>query len=118
MLIASDRPRSIVEGFAKGTVPPRYEGGIGDAGVRALDTFKRGGGTIVCLNSSSDFAIEALHLPVKNASSRDYRAKTISASGSILEIVTDPSHLGDGGDAGSRARIRRRQPGLHDARRL
>src|SRR6185312_15434006 len=57
VLIASDRTRQIVDGFAKGTVPPRYEGGIGDAGVRALDTFVREGGTIVCLNSSSDFAI-------------------------------------------------------------
>src|ERR1019366_7310812 len=61
VLIASDRTRSIVDGFTKGTVPPRYEGGLGDPGARSLDTFVRGGGTIVCLNSSSDFAIEALH---------------------------------------------------------
>jgi hypothetical protein len=91
VLIASDRTRSIVEGFAKGTVPPRYEGGIGDSGVRALDAFVRGGGTIVCLNSSSDFAIEALHLPVKNVASGLPR-KDYFASGSILEIITDPSH--------------------------
>jgi hypothetical protein len=91
ILIASDRTRSIVEGFAKGTVPPRYEGGIGDAGIRALDTYVRGGGTIVCLNSSSDFAIDALHLPVKNVVSGLPR-KDYFASGSILEIVTDPSH--------------------------
>jgi hypothetical protein len=91
IFIASDRPRSIVDGFAKGTVPPRYEGGIGDAGVRALDLFVRGGGTIVCLNSSSDFAIDALHLPVKNVVSGLPR-KDYFASGSILEIITDPSH--------------------------
>lgn len=91
VFIASDRTRSIVDGFAKGTVPPRYEGGIGDAGVRALDTFVRGGGTIVCLNSSSDFAIDALHLPVKNVVSGLPR-KDYFASGSILEITTDPSH--------------------------
>ena len=91
VFIASDRARSIVEGFASGTVPPRYEGGIGDAGVRALDTFVREGGTIVCLNSSSDFAIDALHLPVKNVVSGLPR-KDYFASGSILEITTDPSH--------------------------
>jgi hypothetical protein len=91
VLIASDRPRTIIDGFTKGTVPPRYEGGIGDAGVRALDTFVRSGGTIVCLNSSSDFAIEALHLPVKNVVAGLPR-KDYFASGSILEIITDPSH--------------------------
>ena len=91
ILIASDRTRSIVEGFAKGTVPPRYEGGIGDAGIRALDTYVRGGGTIVCLNSSSDFAIDALHLPVKNVVTGLAR-KDYFASGSILEIITDPTH--------------------------
>jgi hypothetical protein len=91
VLIASDRARQIVDGFAKGTVPPRYEGGIGDAGVRSLDSFVREGGTIVCLNASSDFAIEALHLPVKNVVAGLAR-KDYFASGSILEITTDPSH--------------------------
>ena len=91
VLIASDRTRSIVDGFTKGTVPPRYEGGLGDPGARSLDTFVRGGGTIVCLNASSDFAIEALHLPVKNVVSGLAR-KDYFASGSILEIITDPSH--------------------------
>ncbi|MGH7655863.1 MAG: M14 family metallopeptidase, partial [Gemmatimonadaceae bacterium] len=91
VLIASDRPRTIIDGFAKGTVPPRYEGGIGDEGVRALDTFVREGGTIVCLNASSDFAIQALHLPVKNVVAGLPR-KDYFASGSILDIITDPSH--------------------------
>ncbi len=39
ILLASDSPRAITDGFAKGTVPPRYEGGLGDLGVRALDAF-------------------------------------------------------------------------------
>ena len=59
--------------------------------MRALDLFVRGGGTIVCLNSSSDFAIDALHLPVKNVVSGLPR-KDYFASGSILDIITDPSH--------------------------
>ena len=72
-------------------MPPRYEGGIGDAGVHALDAFVRAGGTMVTLNSSSDFAINSLHLPVKNVitglARRDY-----FSSGSILAITTNPSH--------------------------
>ncbi|MGH7670748.1 MAG: M14 family metallopeptidase, partial [Gemmatimonadaceae bacterium] len=91
ILIASDSPRSIMNGYAKGTVPPRYEGGLGDEGVRALDTFVRGGGTLVCLNSSADFAIDQLHLPVQNVVG-DLPRKEFFASGSILRVTTDPTH--------------------------
>ena len=91
ILVASDRPRSIMSGYAKGTVPPRYEGGLGDEGVRALDAFVRAGGTLVCLNSSADFAIEQLHLPVKNVVG-ELQRKDFFASGSILRVTADPAH--------------------------
>jgi hypothetical protein len=91
ILIASDSPRSILSGYAKGTVPPRYEGGLGDEGVRALDAFVSGGGTLVCLNSSADFAIDQLHLPVKDVVS-ELQRKDFFASGSILRVIADPAH--------------------------
>ncbi len=87
---ASDGARTILDGFAKGSVPPMYEGGIGEAGVRALDAFVRAGGTLVCLNRSTDLAIQQLHLPVTNAVARIDR-KDFFASGSILEVITDPA---------------------------
>ena len=90
ILITSDAPRTILEGFTSGNVPPRYEGGVGDAGVRALDAFVRNGGTLVCLNKSADFAIDALHLPVKDTV-RTLPRKDFFASGSILEVIVDPS---------------------------
>jgi len=91
ILMASDSPRSIINGYSAGTVPPRYSGGVGDAGTRALDAFVQGGGTLVCLNESADFAISALNLPVKNVVSGVAR-KDFFASGSILEVITDPAH--------------------------
>ena len=91
ILIASDSPRSIMNGYAKGSVPPRYEGGLGDEGVRALDAFVRGGGTLVCLNASAQFAIDQLHLPVKNVVG-DLPRKDFFASGSILRVTADPAH--------------------------
>ena len=66
ILLPDETSQLILEGFRPGTVPPRYEGGIGQTGVRNLETFVRKGGTLVCLNRSSDFAISALHLPVAN----------------------------------------------------
>jgi Zinc carboxypeptidase len=91
ILIASDSPRSIMDGYAHGTVPPRYEGGLGAVGVQALDDFVNAGGTLVTLNSSTQFAIDQLHLPVKNVVG-DLARKDFFASGSILRVTTDPAH--------------------------
>jgi len=88
ILFASDRARAIVDGFATGRVPPSIEGGLGDAGVRALDAFVRQGGTMVAINQSAIFAIDALHLPVKNVV-RGLASKDFFASGSILEVIVD-----------------------------
>ncbi len=91
ILLPAERPQSLLNGNAKGSVPPRYEGGIGVMGVRALDQFVRDGGTLVCLNNSSEFAIEQLHLPVKNVVAGIPRDEFF-VSGSVLEIIADPSH--------------------------
>jgi zinc carboxypeptidase len=91
VLLASIGSRAIAQGFAPGTVPPRYEGGLGDAGARALDAFVRDGGTLVALNQSAGYAIEALHLPVRNAVDT-VNPRRYFASGSILEVIVDPAH--------------------------
>ena len=90
ILFASDRARTIRDGFTKGRVPPSIEGGLGDAGVRALDEFVRRGGTMVAVNQGAIFAIDALHLPVRNVV-QALASKDFFASGSILEVITDPS---------------------------
>ncbi len=90
IVIADMSGSQITEGFAKGSVPPRYAGGISDAGVRALDEFVRSGGTLVTWNSSSLFAIEALHLPVKNVAAGVPRDEFFLA-GSIVAMMVDPS---------------------------
>jgi hypothetical protein len=91
IVLASDPPALLLDGYAQGTVPARYVGGIGRDGVGALDAFVRGGGTLVTLNQSSNFAIQQLGLPVRNvvagANRRDF-----FGNGSILEVITDPSH--------------------------
>jgi len=91
LVLASYGARTILEGNAEGSVPPRFAGGIGAEGVRALDEFVRSGGTLVCMNASSDFAIGALGLPVKNVVA-GLGSDRFSVSGSILEVIPDPSH--------------------------
>jgi Zinc carboxypeptidase len=91
LILADERPASIVDGFTPGSVPPRYEGGIAPRGVRAIDEFVRGGGTLVCLNRSSEFAIDRLQLPVASVTA-GLKRQEFFASGSILQVTTDPAH--------------------------
>ncbi|MCA9739639.1 MAG: M14 family metallopeptidase [Gemmatimonadota bacterium] len=83
--------RSIMEGFAPGSVPARYAGGLGPEGVRAVDAFVRAGGTLVTLNNSALWAIDQLHLPVRNVVA-DVESTDFFMSGSIVEMEVDPAH--------------------------
>ena len=91
IVLADMGANTILNGFAKGSVPARYAGGIGAEGVRALDEFVRSGGTLVAINNSSDFAIDQLRLPVENVA-RGLRRNDFFISGSILSMTVDPSH--------------------------
>jgi len=91
IVIADMSSSRIMNGFQKGSVPARYAGGLGAAGVRELDAFVRAGGTLVCLNGSSQFAIDELHLRVENVVSGLPRDEYFQ-SGSIVEMIVDPSH--------------------------
>ncbi|MEO8681318.1 MAG: M14 family zinc carboxypeptidase [Vicinamibacterales bacterium] len=88
VLLIADEARGLLDGYAPGAVPPQYEGGIGTDGVRAIDAFVRDGGTLVCLNRGSLFAIDQLHLPVKNAVA-GVRRNEFFTGGSVVEVEVD-----------------------------
>ena len=90
MLVIADEARGLMDGFATGVVPPQFAGGLGADGVREIDTFVRGGGALVTFNRGSLFAIEQLHLPVKNVVAGTKRQEFFTG-GSILEVQTDPT---------------------------
>jgi hypothetical protein len=90
VLLIADEGRGLMDGYQSGQVPPQYEGGIGTDGVRAIDAFVRDGGTLVCFNRGSLFAIDQLHLPVKNVLG-GLRRNEFFTGGSVLEIEVDPS---------------------------
>ncbi len=56
-----------------------------------MDAFVRQGGTLVCINNSSMFAIDEFHLPVRNVV-EDVGRSEFSQSGSILELEIDAYH--------------------------
>jgi hypothetical protein len=91
IVIADMGGGTILDGFETGSAPPRYAGGIGPEGVRELDAFVRGGGTLVTINGSSAVAMEQLHLPVRDVVA-DLERGEYFASGAIVELLVDPSH--------------------------
>ncbi len=58
--------RSLSDGMDSTRIPVQYAGGMGEAGASAVSAFVRDGGTLVCLDGSSNFAITRLNLPVAN----------------------------------------------------
>jgi hypothetical protein len=92
VLVFPDQPSSeLVSGYAKGTMPEEYTGGLGDAGATALRGFASAGGTLVFLNRSAAYATRVLSVKAKNivegTSDREFYAP-----GSLLHVVLDTNH--------------------------
>ncbi len=90
-IIIPDQPRAaILNGHRPGAMPPEYTGGLGTEGVKALREFVEQGGTLVCLNRASDFAIEQFKLPIRDVVDGLPRTD-FYVPGSILRIALDIS---------------------------
>ncbi|MGQ0540721.1 MAG: M14 family metallopeptidase [Blastocatellia bacterium] len=88
-IIFPDQPAAqILNGYAKGTMPDEYTGGVGKEGVENLTKFVEAGGTLVFLNRSSEFAIEQFNLPIRNVV-KGLDRKAFYIPGSILRTELD-----------------------------
>ena len=93
LIIPDVGEESIVSGRSPTDVPARFSGGIGEEGTAAIVAFVRAGGTLITLDSSSDFAISALNLPVVNIIAGQGRASEDShfyAPGTIFGTALVP----------------------------
>jgi hypothetical protein len=88
IVLPSVAAETLIRGLSADVVPPEYAGGLEGDGVRSLEAFVRAGGTLICLDQSGAFAIDALKLPVKNVAARVPREQFYSP-GSILRIDAD-----------------------------
>jgi hypothetical protein len=91
IIIPDHPPRSILEGYRKGSMPEELTGGLGREGVKSLREFVEQGGTLVALNEASDFAIEQFGLPVRDVTA-DLKRTEFYCPGSILRTVLDTTH--------------------------
>ena len=71
--------------------PDSLKGGLGAEGAAALADFVENGGTLVTFNEASDYAIQALALPVKNVLD-GVKNRDFYAPGSILRVTLDENH--------------------------
>jgi hypothetical protein len=91
-IIIPDQPaRTVLNGYRSSTMPPELTGGLGPDGVKALREFVENGGTLVCLNRASDFAIEQFKLPLRDVVAGLPRTE-FYVPGSILRIELDTTH--------------------------
>jgi len=92
IIIPDSQPRAIMEGFAAGSIPGEYAGGLGVAGAEALRSFVNAGGTLIAFNNASVMAIDELHLPVSNILT-GVTNDQFYCSGSLLSVeLKDTTH--------------------------
>lgn len=72
-------------------VRPEYAAALSQDDVRAFEAFVRAGGTVVCLNNASAFAIQQFKLPVRNVVT-GLKPEEFFLRGSIVEVATDRAH--------------------------
>ena len=88
IIFPDQSPAQILNGYAKGSMPDEYTGGVGKEGIENLRKFVEAGGTLVFLNRSSDFAIEQFNLPIKDVT-KGLARKDFYIPGSILRTELD-----------------------------
>jgi hypothetical protein len=90
IILPEQGAQAIAQGLGQ-AYPDSLRGGLGAPGAAALNAFVEAGGTILAFNDATDYAIEALKLPVKNALD-GVRNTEFYAPGSIFAVEVDKSH--------------------------
>jgi hypothetical protein len=91
IVLPDARSKEMLEGRNGKTVPPEYQGGIGEAGWDALVEFVHSGGTLIAMGNACDLLIERLPLPVKDIKGTLPNAQHF-APGTIVNLQVDTAH--------------------------
>jgi hypothetical protein len=91
LIVPSQGEQGIRNGNAPGSMPERYVGGLGDAGVAQIETFVEGGGWLVAFDEAVDFAISTFDLPFRNTVA-NVPTEDFFLPGSIIRLQVDAEH--------------------------
>lgn len=89
LVLQSQSPRSIAEGFAPGRVPEPYVGGLGARGSDEIRAFVRNGGTLVAIEEATEYVAGLFDLAVRDATARLSETE-FYVPGSILRLELEP----------------------------
>ncbi len=90
LILPDQSAGALLNGHATGTMPAEYVGGLGVEGAAAIDRFVRAGGLLLTLDAASDFAIEQLGLPVRDAT-QGLESSRFFIPGTLIRITVDAS---------------------------
>ncbi|MGH7665394.1 MAG: M14 family zinc carboxypeptidase [Gemmatimonadaceae bacterium] len=85
IIIPDQSPATLERGPFRSDYPDSLKGGLGDEGASALARFVENGGTLITFNEASEYAIEALDLPVRNVLAGT-NSREFYAPGSLLRV--------------------------------
>ena len=92
VIVFPDQPTSsIASGYRSGQMPDEFVGGLGKPGAEALKTFAEQGGTLVFLNHSTEYAVDALGLAATNVL-KGVLSRDFYSPGSLLKVTLDTKH--------------------------
>ena len=91
IVLPSQTSKEIVDGNRPGSYPAEYVGGISQVGVENLRRFVDEGGTLICFDDSTEFAIKGLRLPLRNVL-EGLKSSVFYCPGSILGLEVDRSN--------------------------
>jgi hypothetical protein len=91
VIILPDQNAAQMAGGPRQSYPDSLLGGLGPAGAAAVNAFVENGGTLLAFNEASNYAIDALKLPVKNVLA-GVRSTDFYAPGSILAVEVTRDH--------------------------
>jgi hypothetical protein len=91
IILPNQWTQSIINGRLKGTMPPKYVGGISSSGVRNLKKFVEAGGTLVTLGAACNLPIDQFKLGMKNIL-KSLEPQEFFASGLLVKVRLDQNH--------------------------
>jgi len=91
LILPSQRERDIVEGHSAEAYPQEFTGGLTKTGVANLKAFVEEGGKLICFDSSCNFVIKHLGLPVRN-SLEELKSSEFYSPGSIVSLEVNQNH--------------------------
>lgn len=88
IVIPSIGDNELVSGHVAG-YPSEYLGGIGQDGIEALRAFVAAGGSVICLDEATAFALRAFEVPMRDVTAP--AGETLVAPGSLVALDVDTS---------------------------